>query len=383
MVDIFCSGADMHVVVRDRPFTNRILRAWQHSRPNDTTKNITEIAAIDVPVNEMDDFVLELYVPIIVREFLFGLRDHVAWARTSRVDDLTQWPIYRPVLFGYQSEIEQLMIQMKRDMTSDRPQDDFRMNLPLCYMTHFTMKITPRTLVKVIGTLTKEIALANDKVIAGMWKELRDLLLAATVNTPYHVVAMVDGYGSLPLLDRAGIEPVAAPQAILYGGMVAARLGAIPLALRAQLVRHRPVSIRDDLVQYLTAKGITRSIRNTVNVEVAMTQEMAVSLVVKRNCWISQDDLWAPVLEALNSAVNTNDHPAAGPILPCNGKGSCPIERDNVLRLQGKDPAPPCPIWMMFKGHHYDVTQTKLAKEFAARRQKAGWWQNRITDVAP
>lgn len=378
MVDIFCHGADMHVVVKDRPYSNRILRAWQHSRPNDTTKSIAEIAAIDVPVNEMDDFVLELYVPIIVREFLFGLRDHVAWARTSRVDDLTQWPIYRPSMFGYASEIEQLMVQMKRDMTTDRPQDDFRMNLPLCYMTHFTMKITPRTLVKVIGTLTKEIELSSDKLISDMWRDLRSLLVGTTTNTAYHEVAQVDGYGSLPLVNRNGIEPTATPQAILYGGMVAARLGAIPMALRAQLVRHRPVSIRDDLVQYLTAKGITRSIRNTINVEVAMTIEMAISLVVKRNCWISQDDLWAPVLTALNSVIDGDAHAAAGPVLPCNGRNDCPIQRDNVLRFEGKDPAPPCPIWMKMKGHHYPSSQIDPAYEFSKRRQKARWWQDQI-----
>jgi len=379
MVDIFCHGAEMHVVVRDRPHTTKILRAWKHSRPNDETKSIETIAAIDVPVNEMDDFILEIYAPIIVREVLFGLRDHVAWARTSRVDDLTQWPIYQPSLFGYEADIQQLMVQMKRDMVDGNPQDDFRMNLPLCYMTHFTMKITPRTLLKVMGTLTKEIALAPDTLIRNMWRDLKNLFKSAIAGGPWQAIGEVDGFGSVPLVNRAGIDPVDQPSGFLIGGMVAARLGAVPLALRAQLVRHRPVSIRDDLVQYLTAKGITRSIRNTLNVEVAMTQEMATSLVIKRNCWISQDDLWAPVLKALNSAIG-GGHKVAGPILPCNGRNDCPIERDNVLRFEGKDPAPPCPIWMKMKGQHYTSPQIDPAYAFSKRRQNPGWWQNRIVD---
>lgn len=373
-------GATPSVIAIRRPQQENILRAWKHSRPADRKPVYETIAAIDVPVNEMSDFVLECYVPILVREIFFTMRDHVAWARTSRVDDLTQWPIFVPVLEQYGVEIDALGRQMMKDMNSSHDQDNFRMNLPLAYLTHFTMKVTPRSLVKLTMAMADEASRATDYVIKALFIQVYEQLIRCLQDTPYKQIALEGGYQKIDLLNRDYIVMDEPYKVTVLGGMVAVAVAAVPLALRAQLVRHRPVSIRDDLHQYLNGRGLACSIRNTVNIELAMTMEMAASMVKKRNCWISQDDLWRPIIDALNAALRT--HPDAPLVLPCTGRNTCPIERDNILRDEMKDPAPACPIWMKMVGKTYPTeVRAGIAVRFADRRGQPEFWHKQIENM--
>lgn len=361
-----------------KPKGKLICDAWKHSRPNDKPQNWETVAAIDVPVNEMEDFILEMFVPIIIRELVFTLRDHVAWARTSRVDNLNDWPIFGDSLERNRAEYKALAVRMATMMQSGI-QDDFRMCLPLAYMTHFTLKISARSLVKLTQAVA-DLALATHGVTRIMMEDFYEALMDCMTGTPYKKLASDKKYQPLELVPKEW-EPFHEPSAVVLGGMIAMRIPFVPIALRAQLVRHRPISIRDNLHYKLNDGDLYQPISTHVDVELAMTVQQAISLVKKRNCWISQDDLWFPVLNTINHALGRNN---AALILPCNGCNHCPIARDNVLRYQEQDPAPPCPIWLaMEKKTYISDEQTANARIFAERRSNHLWWRTQIAEVDP
>ena len=60
--------------------------AWELSRSPDDATPLDTILSIDAPVNEIPSVVLSIECTILEREIFASFRDHVMWARTSRVD---------------------------------------------------------------------------------------------------------------------------------------------------------------------------------------------------------------------------------------------------------------------------------------------------------
>ena len=98
MTSISYSEMEVELLSQDDP--QIVQEAWRVSRPQEriNPSGITtgQIMAIDAPVSELTGVVLRMKVPILIRELIFTMRDHIAWARTSRVDDLFEWDILHP-----------------------------------------------------------------------------------------------------------------------------------------------------------------------------------------------------------------------------------------------------------------------------------------------
>lgn len=71
----------------------------------------------------------------------------------------------------------------------------------------------------------------------------------------------------------------------------------------------------------------------------------------RRGCWIAQLGMWRGIIESMVEEL-AQLHPVFRKLVlpPCVGRdGSfvgCPFPKDNVHRLKGEDPEPPCPAWM-------------------------------------
>src|SRR3970040_2386043 len=67
--------------------------AWEISRPGECSEDVLKILAIDAPINDIPCSVLHIKSSIAEREVFASARDHVMWAKTSRVSDPTEWGI--------------------------------------------------------------------------------------------------------------------------------------------------------------------------------------------------------------------------------------------------------------------------------------------------
>jgi thymidylate synthase ThyX len=74
-------------------------------------------------------------------------------------------------------------------------------------------------------------------------------------------------------------------------------------------------------------------------------------IIGKRSCWILQGGLWEPIIQGIMNELCENIHPifqvlSQPPCIKNNQYQSCPFVTSNVERFEGKDPNPPCALWL-------------------------------------
>ena len=106
--------------------------AWELSRSPDDTTPLDTILSIDAPVNEIPSIVMSIECTILEREIFASFRDHVMWARTSRVDAPSEFDV--PEYFKYSEVMDDVVMlkeRIKTDMDAGIIQDEYRMHMPV------------------------------------------------------------------------------------------------------------------------------------------------------------------------------------------------------------------------------------------------------------
>ena len=358
-----------------------ILAAWRLSRPNDQTPNLADVLKMDTPVNEFCSLTFEMHAPIIVRELITGLRDHVVWAQSSRVEDLDNWTIWDGAVRGNDKnrlEINSLRFYMDVLKTKGAHQDEFRMALPLGFMTKFTFRMSLRRFVGTFNAMETEIK----------YPELISTVLnALIIEIPYE--------GSLKevVVARANYKPpefyLDTSETFTTGviGDHVAFTAQIPFALRAQLVRHRATIVKSNMRGLLRQNAMAYPISRLINCQILMDIGHAKNLLTERACWIAQSDLWEGIARPLRAALVAGGalpNPTGGegaPSLPCDAAGACPYVRDNELRLAGRDPAPPCPRAARLANAPLSMPHAGKATQYAHGRPYRVFWLNEIVKL--
>jgi hypothetical protein len=348
-----------------------IRQAWKYSRPNETNPSVERIIGVDVPVNEFSSVVFEIFAPIYIREWLVTYRDHRIWARTSRVDDLSSWNV--PFMFKDENEACKRLYDQMESEKSSAHQDEFRLNLPLAYMTHFSAVLNFRQAVKLMKSAlecSKVAYKAGSHSVASQFREFSIKLFDSISKYPSLVTKALQSYSVEPI-DIGSLDIKFG--AIKHGPLIIINVPDCSLALRAQAARHRNCILKDDFFYRLIQPlGCVRSLKDTVNLSLAMTQEQAIALARKRNCWIAQEDIWSPIISLINKFSDSAFK------LPCD-KGPCTADRDNRLRIEGRDPAPPCPRYARINNEPLTEEQRKKATDYLKLKPTtAKEWSNEI-----
>jgi hypothetical protein len=346
--------------------------AWRLSRDQSAEVDWREVFTVDVPVNEMPTAHLHFVdMTILEREIFASSRSHVMWARTSHVDDplLFQAPdeliVAAPT--GFLRDCRRIMTERKAAGAS---QDEWRENLPVISTTSWTARMSFRDLVKMTGYFNR---LAGDQRLV---LPLRRRLSDVTTALGWTIAAFTDGEIS------TAWEAVRRMQRVdfLHEGDVSfsPRTStenfhcftlSVPLWLRAQIVRHRPLSFVDNFFMAVLARpevlGLT--IAAPVGMELSASRSYWRSIMSKRSCWIAQDSLtrqhdpWQAILDQFGFDEG---------MLPC-ADGRCPYAKDASLRLTDADPGAPCPIYMDI--NHLDKAPRRDEMLLAARSRHPLW----------
>jgi hypothetical protein len=330
--------------------------AWRLSRDVNAHPSFDDIAGVDAPVNEMSSALLHFQdFMIIEREIFASLRSHVMWARTSRVDDPLQFSA--PAEYMSAKDIFRVRLKMQDMRAEGLHQDIWRGQLPLVAYTSWVARISFRELVK-LGMYFEYLAAVLPGPLAARCSEIAVLLHRQLPTGDYDTST----YKMEHYLCEDFIYDE--PKVVKTDHFTILRMQ-VPLMLRAQLVRHRPISFTDDFWFLLTDHAIAQyNLTALVTMECCAPQSFWQSIVTKRSCWIAQWDIWAPVIKALD---------ATGTSLPCSHEAPCPYVADNVLRADGKDPSPPCPIYCNRSGTLKDHS---VMMAYAEGRQD--FWQKEI-----
>lgn len=344
------------------------LEGWRNSRSADAAKNWREVFTIDVPVNELPSAVLRFDgFTILEREVFATLRSHVMWARTSHVDD----PLRFKIPDGLQSSSNAANLRKMCDAkTQGLSQDEWRQWLPVTSTTAWTARVSFRDLVKLTRYFTYLIDRVDDVMkdrMAAVGDVLSDVITHAFTEDDGLTETVMAAFGCPRFLHEDWVDAsltieVKDVDAFHHVAM------SVPLWLRAQIVRHRPLTFVDDFFQLLTHPDVLdHTIMTPVNMNIVAATDYWRTVLSKRTCWLAQDELrgrkdpWQRMIDEFGY----DDR-----MLPCAG-GSCPYHGDAILRVEGKDPGVPCPRFCDLNG--IDKAPHRDAMLRAAQSRHPSW----------
>ena len=331
--------------------------AWELSRSPDDTTPLDTILSIDAPVNEIPSVVMSVQCTILEREIFASFRDHVMWARTSRVDAPSEFVV--PEYFQLSEERDKIILlkeKIKADMDAGIIQDEYRLHMPISAMTSFTTRLSWRGLVK-IYKLYQQLAKINEYFIVGKTE----------LNNKFQLHKYAGNYSyvdPIPMLKenerKSGVI-----------GPIVTVCQEMTIGLRAQVVRHRNYTIKDNLMEIIKSEDCwTRTLGDKITISISAEIDFWKTVVNKRQCWIAQYGIWKDIIIAAQEYISISEQD-----LPCN-KGFCPYTRDAELRHTDDDPGAPCPIHSNLTSAPIDEKYMPMVRIEASYRP--AFWQKHI-----
>lgn len=341
---------------------NDAVKAWSLSRDPQADYAVDMIAAVDAPVMEMPTALLNFEnFTIIEREIFCSLRNHVVWARTSRVDD--------PMLFTVPEDFKSKRHEMYRrsmalSVDQKIAQDQWRLFLPLVAHTNWTQRMSLRDMARMAVYFNTLMG----KVPYKLGKRFGDV----SYKLIKCICGMIGGKVAKALLEK---QPVIH---FLYEGRMPSNSSVTKLenftivnaivnvGLRAQIVRHRELQFVDDFLNMINTEEFNLlQLQHVVRMQLMARKDIWQAVLSKRACWIAQADLWQPIIKAFGNE----------PPLPCAG-GECPFEVDARARLvPDKDPNPPCPVFCNLYGIPKESYRDTMMKEAKLR---GPYWEEQV-----
>jgi hypothetical protein len=346
---------------------------WLGSRDLSEAATGEQISRIDASVNELPTCLLYFRdMMILERELFVTPRNHVIWARTSRVDDPRGFTVPK----GFEREGHEHIRRVMHHLAGDGVhQDIWRMGLPLCAQTSWTARLTFRDGVRMVRYFIDVAHIANPllgKRLIETASELTGTLEAAFAITPDTMRSALMNFKAMPIQQLPNYLVGDTRHTI---GEVTSMQMWLPIATRAQLVRHREITISDNFVHHLAQPlSEQHNIGTRLYVQAVALTSTWRTVLGKRTCWMAQADLWAPLARLFGKGIEG---------LPCAG-GKCPYAEDAKLRLAGQDPGAPCPRYA--KLTKTPMTRPQIADaELQASRipdlTTLHFWQSEIDQV--
>lgn len=345
------------------------IAGWGNSRDRHGLYGAEDMAGVDAPVNELPSALLEFKeFMILEREIFVTARNHVIWARTSRVDDPLKFLV--PDEFHDATVHANLRHLMMEKHDRGVHQDQWRMHLPLVSETSWTARMSYRDIIKMHKYFLYLAASVDTQLrprFAKVAEELYNLLLRFIPHR--HIInRAIEQMKEVHFLNENRVSRFNGATA---GNDFYIASMDIPIALRAQLVRHREIAFVDDFFDQLCQTGIQgATIGDIVTVQAVAKHDVWASVIGKRHCWIAQADLWEPITRQFERLP-----------LPCED-GICPFAADAEARLQpGKDPGAPCPRYCNLNGKDKEPWKSAMRIEAIKRGVATSYWLDQI-DVA-
>lgn len=333
--------------------------AWTLSRDKDADYTADTVAKVDAPVIEMPSALLEFCdFAIYEREIICSLRNHVVWARTSRVDDPCEFTVPHPYMVKTH-EFYRRRMQAARH--KGERQDDWRVELPLVAHTSWTQRISLRDLARLALYFGYLMDKAELRTMGARFAQIQFAIVECVVAMIGHRLAsdLISNCKLAKFLHEQRLPINSDATTIQNFQSVSVQVN---VALRAQIIRHRELQFVDDFWSLINTTELPYlQLKHKVNMQLMARKDIWRAVLGKRSCWIAQTDLWKPVLDAFGLDQN----------LPCDS-GKCPYEADARARLvPGQDPNPPCPVFCNLYKIPKDTHMAAMKGE--AMRRGAFW----------
>ena len=359
----------MGIIVLQPGTIQSAVLGWVGSRDLEETPSGGAVARVDASVNELPSALFYFVnMMILERELVVTARNHVIWARTSRVDD----PINFVRPFEFISPYHDIIRdEMRRARDAGVPQDEWRNLLPLCALTSWTARLSLRDAVRLVNyfsDVARFIEPTNYALSERLFqtsRQLQEQLRYAFGLTQETESFIVQKYKRIEI--QKSVE--FCPSRYRFGDYTAINID-MPLTLRAQFMRHREFLTTDNFVRLISEPNSEqRDLRSVVTVQAVALNATWLAVLGKRTCWMAQSELWAPLVKRLRYEDNDG--------LPC-ADGVCPFAEDAKLRLAGRDPGAPCPRYASLSGIPLTAEQFAAGVLQVERTSAPEFWRHEL-----
>lgn len=368
----------MFVTLVNKPEVEQALVAWKNSRPTEQDADYNRMIDLDLPVNEFTRVNLFIESTLIEREIIATMRNHVMWAQGSRVQDCLKFEIdyiTNPCLQKNKSWYEDTRNLMRDLKNKGEPQDNYRLLLPIISNTRYSISTDFRSVVKLskyflhLASELPHLATQFLRFSTQLSAVCTEILDSAGVSDLKHVFSKYKRFG---FLHEGYVDPDVSGRL----GSIISVSATIPFHLRAHVIRHRGIHVKDDLLLMLSSKGIeVTSMEAMMNVQITGSVNELSEVVSKRSCWIANYKVWSDLLKKIEDNIPGHINP-----LPCKD-GSCPWNADAMLRYEGNDPNPPCPIHLKLSGLKPDVMQVSRMHDMIAVDDRSEiFWKPKVKE---
>ena len=337
--------------------------AWAYSRPDDLGIH-ENLLQLDASINEIPSVVVQVVSTAIEREIITTMRDHVIWARTSRVEDVTKFTVPR-FFKKHDHHYLDVQSQMRIAKKAGISQDKFRLMLPLVHETQYMARFSMRSLHKLHHEFER-LHMACEKFSSA-------IMFAEAAGVTFDILAKMGVvHGNCKEDDLLPTPSNFIDGTVQRANSIISYQARVPFSLRTHIVRHRNLNILDELREYCTATGLALfSLRDKINIEVSGTDADWDRVLSKRSCWMAHQGLWARLVKSVSSELQ---NPVT---LPCSN-GSCPYEADAKLRLTDIDPGSPCPEYFSLTNTNPTILQIGEMSKTVIDENRINEWVHKI-----
>ena len=332
---------------------------WALSRPNLDRADAADIINIDAPINDFPSIVLEVESTILEREIIASFRDHIMWAKTSRVNCGVDWRVPDGLYKFNRDKFEEIRAGMSFMQVSGAPQDVWRLQMPVTASTEYMIKISPRLLIKI----TRHFESLCDKAA---W--LRD--------SYYTLMSLIQKFSLQDAYERYTSVNVNKPIGMVQSGRIGDYITItvdIPFSLRTHLIRHNQLSVTDNLINFIN-QPVDKILNSNITVQISASVSIWENVCSKRSCWIAHYGMWGQIIRQINNYVSVEG------MLPCR-HGLCPYSEDADARYTDKDPGLPCPIHAGINKRSVSVTEKELMERYVINEKRPFFWLDKIGEL--
>ena len=307
--------------------------AWKTSRPMFTEEslNFDKVADMDLSLNSMLVYTIEMRSSVIMRDLIFSLRPIEGWALSTRSMPITLDTVRLSSEFSHKHDDYQRILTMFDRLEAGESRDKVRDILPCTVSSTYTFTIDFRVLIA--------FCKAMEGMSEDIFHEYCIPLLKATNNLDIYKTSTVANSANYYLIhdnERInGIDEI--------GNMVVGHYK-MKMALASQFLRQHYSKVKIGLWDMISDyKNIELSQADEVDVVFYTDKHSYHRLMSMRSHWVidNSQDMWGKLTH--DYTVNMSDK-EFWDFIPAGGGKEDPYWADCYNRVLLEDPGVPCPI---------------------------------------
>jgi hypothetical protein len=308
-------------------------QAWKTSRPQFTEENLNfdKVAEMDLSLNSMLVFCLEMRSSVIFRDLLFSLRPMEGWALSTRSMPINLDTVRLSSEFDDRDDYYDQILQMFELLEDGSSRDQARGVLPCAASSTYTLTIDFRVLM----SFCKTIEMLNPRLFMEYCAEM--LEVTGTVEM-YKTTTVRPAYEYYKIHDNEKIYGTAEAGNMVFGHFP------MKMALASQFLRQHysriKIGLWNDVANYYDLDLTQNSM---VDVAFYIDSNSYARLMAMRAHWVIDwsQDMWGGIV---GDYVKDMTSAEFWEFLPNGGGKVDPYWADVYNRVLGEDPGMPCPV---------------------------------------